>query len=148
MFRVGVNHWCSCTQPSKRGGVARQGSLCSCKSSGPDVQREGGGGKTNISLLESSAEWASALKNINNTRRNTKKFRRGGEEGERRRRSTSLPAEALCSGGVNCKRNICQRGCFELPGRKKIKINSLQQNVSLHIYAAGAEEWDGPSHEV
>lgn len=78
MFRVGVNHWCSCAQPSKKGGVARQGSLCSCKSSGPDVQREGGGGKTNISLLESSAEWASALKNINNTRWNTKNFRQGG----------------------------------------------------------------------
>lgn len=71
----------------------------------------------------------------------------GGEEGERRRRSTSLPAEALCSGGVNCKRDICKRGCFKLLGRKK-KKNSLQRNVSLHIYAAGAEEWDGPSHEV
>lgn len=78
-----------------------------------------GGGKTNISLLESSAEWASALKNINNTRR-TQKIVGKGEEGERRRRSTSLPAEALCSGGVNCKRNICQRGCFELLGRKKV----------------------------
>lgn len=32
------------------------------QSSSPDVQREGGGGKTNISLLESSEEWASGLK--------------------------------------------------------------------------------------
>lgn len=28
------------------------------QSSSPDVQAEGGGGKTNISLLESSEEWA------------------------------------------------------------------------------------------
>lgn len=28
------------------------------RSSSPDVQAEGGGGKTNISLLESSEEWA------------------------------------------------------------------------------------------
>lgn len=81
------------------------------KSSGPDVQREGGGGKTNISLLESSAEWASALKNINNTRRNIKNFRRWGG-GRAEAMLDSLPAKALCLGGVNCKRNICQRGCF------------------------------------
>lgn len=32
------------------------------QSSSPDVRREGGGRKTNISLLESSEEWASGLK--------------------------------------------------------------------------------------
>lgn len=32
------------------------------KSSSPDVWEEGGGGKTNISLLESSEEWAPGLK--------------------------------------------------------------------------------------
>lgn len=32
------------------------------QSSSPDVQWEGGGGKTNISLLESSEEWAFGLK--------------------------------------------------------------------------------------
>lgn len=46
-----------------------------------------------------------------------KSFGRGRKE---RAHATldSLPAEALCSGGLNCKRNICQRGCFKLLGGK------------------------------
>lgn len=42
------------------------------QSSSPDVQREGGGGKTNISLLESSEEWASGWKTSTMKRQNTK----------------------------------------------------------------------------
>lgn len=43
------------------------------QSSSPDVQREGGGGKTNISLLESSEEWALGLK-TSTIRDRTQKF--------------------------------------------------------------------------
>lgn len=42
------------------------------QNSSPDVQREGGGGKTNISLLESLEDWAVGFKNINKKRQNTK----------------------------------------------------------------------------
>lgn len=63
----------------------------------------------------------------------TQKIFDGGEEGERRRRLTSLPAEALCSGRVNCKRNICQRGCFELLGRKK-KVFFPFSEMFLYIF--------------
>lgn len=42
------------------------------QNSSPDVQREGGGGKTNISLLESSEEWALGLKTSTIKRQNTK----------------------------------------------------------------------------
>lgn len=42
------------------------------QSSNPDVLREGGGGKTNISLLESSEECTLGSKNINNKSQNAK----------------------------------------------------------------------------
>lgn len=42
------------------------------ESSSPDVQREGGGGKTNISLLESTEDWALGSKTSKKKKQNTK----------------------------------------------------------------------------
>lgn len=56
MFTVMVNYGWLCTQSSKdTKGWPRK--FVFLQSSSPDVRREGGGGKTNISLLESSEEW-------------------------------------------------------------------------------------------
>lgn len=57
MFTVMVNYRWLCMQSSKdTKGSPRK--FVFLQSSSPDVQRVGGGGKTNISLLESSEEWA------------------------------------------------------------------------------------------
>lgn len=53
------------------------------QSSSPDVQREGGGGKTNISLLESSRGVGFGLENINNEKTEHKNLVR-----RRRKRDT------------------------------------------------------------
>lgn len=58
------------------------------QSSSPDVRREGGGGKTNISLLESSEEWALGLK-TSTIRHITQKF------GEKEKRTRYLIKELL-----------------------------------------------------
>lgn len=57
MFTVRVNYRWTCTRPSKR-SKASQRKFVFLRRSSPDVQGERGGGKTNISLLESSEEWA------------------------------------------------------------------------------------------
>lgn len=69
---VGVNYRWLCMQSSKEAkGLPRK--FVFLQSSSPDVQREGGGGKTNISLLESSEEWALGLK-TSTIRDRTQKF--------------------------------------------------------------------------
>lgn len=68
---VPVNQLQFCMQSSKDVSAC-QGSLCCCKNPRPDVQREGGGGKTNISLLESSEGAVLRLQNINSDRQDTK----------------------------------------------------------------------------
>lgn len=55
---VMVNSLWSCMQSSKDMKGLPRNFVLFLQSSSPDVRREGGGGKTNISLLESSEEWA------------------------------------------------------------------------------------------
>ena len=71
MFMVMVNCWWSCMQASKD-TTARQGNFVLLQSSSPDVRREGGGGKTNISLMESSEDRALGSKTSARHRQNTK----------------------------------------------------------------------------
>lgn len=55
----------------------------------------------------------------------------GGERAEAT--LDSLPAEALCSTGANCKRNICRRGCFELLGGKMLFFCTFSKKF-LYIF--------------
>lgn len=114
------------------------------QSSNPDVRREGGGGKTNISLLESSEEWSSVLK-TSTIRDGKQKFGEGMKKGmglTRKLRSILLLAEVLCSEYINCKKRKCLCGCLEREKKFLLRIT-----VSLHIYAEGPEmTW--PVHKV
>lgn len=80
---VGVNYRCLCMQSSKE-AVRWPRKFVFLQSSSPDVQSEGGGGKTNISLLESSAEWALGLK-TSTIQDGTQKFGEKMKEGRRHR---------------------------------------------------------------
>lgn len=103
------------------------------QSSSPDVRREGGGGKTNISLLESSEEWALGWKTSTIEKQNTKI--RCGEEGNETfgEGCLSHSVETLCSKHINCKRKTTSTRVF---GKTKLFLSTL----SLYIFMLKDQE--------
>lgn len=103
------------------------------QSSSPDVRSEGGGGKTNISLLESSEERALGWKTSTIEEQNTK-IRRGEEGNETFGEGyLSRSVETLCSKYINCKRKMTSTRVF---GKTKLFLSTL----SLYIFMLKDQE--------
>lgn len=125
MFRVGINHWCSCMQPSKKKAALFAKEVCVPAKSPVQMFREMEEVERQILVYWKARGVGLSFEKHQQYKTEHKKME-----------VTAYPAEALCSGGVNCKGIKCQCGRFELLVEKKVLFwFYFQWKVSLHIYA-------------